>query len=331
MSELYGVTSWSFDFRRHKLQGDWQAALGVTLRVPHLSWVSMKGEAKRDYPASINYQVPWCREYKLVEDHFARVNTAMTRGKAKVKVAVVHPIESYWLHWGPSSQTSLAREQLEDNFRNVTEWLLFGGIDFDYIDESLFPSLCEKAANPLQVGEMSYDAVIVPGCETLRSSTVERLAQFAKQGGHLIIMGDAPKYQDAVLSDAGKELAKDAQVITFSRSALMDAVEGERLVSMKFMDGVMTGHLLYQMREDNGCNWLFIAAGRPMGDPDFVRRDGVRISIKGLYRVEEYNTLTGEIRELAATWKNGQTCLERVFHNQDSLLLKLIPASEAPA
>ena len=46
MSELYGVTSWSFDFRRHKLQGDWQAALGITLRVPHLSWVSMKGGGK---------------------------------------------------------------------------------------------------------------------------------------------------------------------------------------------------------------------------------------------------------------------------------------------
>lgn len=69
MSELYGVTSWSFDFRRHKLQGDWQAALGITLRVPHLSWVSMKGEAKRDYPASINYQSPWYKEYKTVEDH----------------------------------------------------------------------------------------------------------------------------------------------------------------------------------------------------------------------------------------------------------------------
>lgn len=36
-SELYGVTGWDFDFRGHKFQGDWQAALGVTLRVPHLS------------------------------------------------------------------------------------------------------------------------------------------------------------------------------------------------------------------------------------------------------------------------------------------------------
>ena len=65
LCELYGVTNWDFDFRGHKFQGDWLAALGVTIRVPHLSWVSMAGEAKRDYPASINYQSPWYKEYKL--------------------------------------------------------------------------------------------------------------------------------------------------------------------------------------------------------------------------------------------------------------------------
>lgn len=59
LSELYGVTNWDFDFRGHKFQGDWQAALGITLRVPHLSWLSMEGEAKRDYPASIGPQSPW--------------------------------------------------------------------------------------------------------------------------------------------------------------------------------------------------------------------------------------------------------------------------------
>ena len=78
LSELYGVTNWDFDFRGHKLQGDWQAALGVTVRVPHLTWTSMAGEAKRDYPASIGSQSPWYREYSYLEDHFARVTTAMT-------------------------------------------------------------------------------------------------------------------------------------------------------------------------------------------------------------------------------------------------------------
>ena len=63
LSELYGVTNWDFDFRNHKLGGDWQAALGVTIRVHHLTWVSMEGEAKRDYPACIGYQSPWYRKY----------------------------------------------------------------------------------------------------------------------------------------------------------------------------------------------------------------------------------------------------------------------------
>src|SRR5439155_867925 len=52
LSELYGVTNWDFDFVGHKAQGDWQAACGVSVRVPHLAWLSMAGEAKRDYPAS---------------------------------------------------------------------------------------------------------------------------------------------------------------------------------------------------------------------------------------------------------------------------------------
>ena len=97
MSEIYGVTTWTFEFLGHIFARDWQAALGVTTRVHHLSWVTMAGEAKRDFPASIGYQSPWSLEYPLVEDHFARANVAMTRGRAVCRVAIIHPIESYWL------------------------------------------------------------------------------------------------------------------------------------------------------------------------------------------------------------------------------------------
>ena len=62
-SELYGVTGWDTDFRDYKFHGDWQAALGVVLRIPHLSWVSMKGEAKRDFPATFGYQSPWYKKF----------------------------------------------------------------------------------------------------------------------------------------------------------------------------------------------------------------------------------------------------------------------------
>lgn len=143
MSELYGVTNWDFDFRGHKLQGDWQAALGITVRVHHLTWMSMEGEAKRDYPPSIGYQSPWYREYPFIENHFSRLNTALTRGKARVRVGVIHPIESYWLYFGPEEQTASIRAEMDENFNNIIEWLLFGLIDFDFIAESLLPSLSE--------------------------------------------------------------------------------------------------------------------------------------------------------------------------------------------
>ena len=120
LSELYGVTGWDYDFRGYKLQGDWQAALGVTVRVPHLAWMTMKGEAKRDYPASISYQSPWSEEFSMIEDHFARLNTALTRGKPVVRVAVVHPIESYWLAWGPRIRRPFSGRKWTGSLKN---WL----------------------------------------------------------------------------------------------------------------------------------------------------------------------------------------------------------------
>lgn len=71
-----------------------------------------------------------------MEDHFARVNTALSRGKASVKVAVVHPIESYWLAFGPN-ETSIDQDERERQFGHLTEWLCFGLIDFDFLSESL--------------------------------------------------------------------------------------------------------------------------------------------------------------------------------------------------
>ncbi|MBR4256516.1 MAG: hypothetical protein IKQ18_05075, partial [Clostridia bacterium] len=59
LSELYGCTGWQFNLRSHKTVGDWQALLGINLRCQHLSWYTMEGESKRDYPASILHQSPW--------------------------------------------------------------------------------------------------------------------------------------------------------------------------------------------------------------------------------------------------------------------------------
>ena len=253
----------------------------------------------------------------------------MTRGKAAVRVGVIHPIESYWLHWGPESQTGSIREQMEERFQNVTRWLLFGSCDFDFLDESLLPDLCTEAGNPLKVGAMSYDAVIIPGCETLRSTTIERLKTFARAGGKLILMGEAPTMTDAVPSNDGAELAALSSQIVFEKAALLEAVEPYRTLRLENETGSLTNHYIYQLRMDQDCSWLFIAVGEPAGNPDFVKKDPVNIVLNGRFTVKEYDTMTGRIRDVKTVKRGAQTVVNHIFYNQSSVLLKLMPLGEA--
>lgn len=333
LSELYGVTNWNFDFRGHKLQGDWQAALGVTVRVPHLSWVSMKGEAKRDYPATFNYQTPWYQEYNEVETHFARLNTALTRGKALCRVGVVHPVESYWLHWGAKESTEAIRAQMDDRFRSLTEWLLRGMIDFDFISESLLPIQCPEdfAGTAFPVGDMRYEALLVPPVETLRQTTVRRLRRFAEQGGRVIFLGDAPALMDAVPSEEPEQLYAVSEHCPFDRLAILGRLNGLRDVEVRDDQGVQTRHLLYQMRQDGADRWLFICQADGCENRDTTNRRSVRIRLRGTWDLTAYHTLTGEITPVPASHAHGWTAYETVLYDQDSLLLRLTPAQEAAA
>lgn len=330
MSELYGVTGWDFDFRGHKYQGDWQAALGVTVRVPHLSWVSMKGSAKRDYPASFNYQVPWYREYSLIENHFARLATALTRGKPCVNVGVIHPIESYWLCWGPGSATSDERVQMESDFENITKWLTFGLIDFDFISEACLPEQCGKITNELCVGKMKYSAVIVPPCCTLRSSTIEILDKFIDNGGKVIFTGDCPEYTDAIKSTDAEKVYKKALHIPFEKRKILKSLEQERDIQIRTLDGEATDRLLYQKRKDGNDCWIFIANGTRIEEKD-IRASYLNtpkpiesiIKIKGEFTPVKYDTLSGEISRIAYSIEDGFTVIPYDFYLNDSLLLRL--------
>ncbi len=96
LSELYGGTGWQMTLENYKQVGDWQALFGVNLRCPHLSWYTMQGEAKRDYPASIFYQSAWYREYEKLETYFARIGMFTSQGKNECSLLVLNPIESVW-------------------------------------------------------------------------------------------------------------------------------------------------------------------------------------------------------------------------------------------
>ena len=240
-----------------------------------------------------------------------------------VRVAVVHPIESYWLYWGPTDQTGEMRAQMEKSFLSLTEAMLFGNIDFDFLCEAELPALCKKAGNPIKVGEMAYDAVIVPNLTTIRDTTLKRLSDFRKAGGTLIWMGECPEYVNAEKSDAAKALYASSTRVSDSPMQAVSAVEAFRTLDIRRMDGTRENRIVHQLRTDGGKKWLFIANGKNPTCADVEEYGVLRFSVKGEYALTEYDTLTGEIRPLAARYAGGSTIFDRKWHMHDSLLLLL--------
>lgn len=337
-SELYGVTNWDFDFRRHKLQGDWQAALGVNHRIHHLTWMSMVGEAKRDYPASIGFQSPWYKKYALIEDYFSRINVIMTQGNPLVKVAVIHPIESYWVIFGPNEQTKEERDALDKSFADLIEWLLFGMIDFDYIAESLLPELWEEN----RVGEMEYDTIVVPNCKILRKTTLDFLKAMEKKGKKIIFTGEIPTLIDAPKDDSVKQFAAECTYVDFSKDTLLRALDEDRILDIHFegnkflkkpwhkknWDGERTEKYIYQCRKTGKAEYFFIANGRAMDNPDSAKEDKIRVTLKGLRDITLLNPLDGTKETLPCWHENGNTNFIYTLYEQDSLLLETEPAKE---
>lgn len=335
-SELYGVTNWDFDFRGHKLQGDWQAALGVTTRVHHLSWMYMGGESKRDYPAPIDAHSPWYKRYALMEDYFGRIGMVMTRGRAVADICVIHPIESMFLNLGPDSDTYVKRCRLEEEFQSVTEWLLFGLLDFDFVSEALLPLLPVKAEDGrLEIGEMKYTTVIVPALTTIRRTTLDILEMFRSAGGRILVMGKLPECMDGGPDSSLTVLMKGYDRIGMDKHALWDYLEPSRRVDITDTSGIRKNDLICQLRQEEDHQWLFLAHGRTEEISTFsvappkADRQRIVISLKGNFNIMVYDAMSGSTSEPEYEADGSSTKVYMDCWEQDSILLKLTP-SDSP-
>lgn len=319
LSELYGVTNYDFNFAEHKLSYDWQAALGITLRVPHLSWVSMKKNGKRDYPASIGMQSPWCEQYKVIEDYCSRLNGVLSQGKPIVKIGVIHPIESMWMLYGSQQTNGSMIASFDISFKKLAETLLLNQMDYDYISETTIPEL----ANGSRVGEMNYDVIVVPQCITLRKTTIDFLSGFMNQGGRVIFAGGRPQYADGRKSSYIDELYSEAETVFNEDGAILQVLEEHRVVEVCKDSGERDLRYLYQMRKHENCSWLFVAKGTIEKHHAEAEEDNLTVKIKGNYNPVLYDTMTGEVRPVSYKTADGNTYIDLTAYNHDSFLFRL--------
>ncbi len=263
LSELYGCTGWDTTFETYKHSGDWQACLGITLRCPHLSWYSMAGEAKRDYPASIHFHSPWWKQYKYVEDYFARLSVFLTAGEPICDLAVIHPVESYYLLYDARWEIDPAIKKMDKDYYDMVCWLLGGHMDFDFADEHLLVELSAKVDRDqtgpfFQIGKMKYRAVLVPPMITMRKTTLDLLRSFADAGGKVVFAGSPAELVDAKASGDVQAFAQDKGV-EFNAAAIVSALQDKaRRVSIRDAHGQEVTDIFYQLRKVDDDWVLFL-------------------------------------------------------------------------
>jgi hypothetical protein len=263
LTETYGCTGWDFGFEGHKAIGDWQVALGINFRCPHLSWYSMRGQAKRDYPAGIFYQSPWWRWYPVVEDYFARIHAVMTQGTEVRDVLVLSPCESAWLYLRCGTMEGSRAADISKSLRATRDRLLAAHQDFDYGDEDILARhgrvLGGRSGAQFVVAHARYRVVVVPVMDTLRSSTLKLLRAFRKAGGTVVFAGPPASLLDAQASSAPADFAAECIRTTHDGADLGVALEPFRRLSITDPDGVECDGVLYLLREDRDAAYLFVA------------------------------------------------------------------------
>ncbi|MDQ2799314.1 MAG: hypothetical protein M3Y13_06690, partial [Armatimonadota bacterium] len=313
LSELYGCTGWQMNFQSHKEVGDWQALLGINLRCHHLSWYTMEGEAKRDYPASILHQSAWWKDYDYVESYFARLGLLLTQGEPCRDILVLNPIESVWcqIHAGWAdglSPTQPAVQKLEREYAELSSWLLGAHLDYDYGDEEMLGRLASIDDDgddkpPLRVGWAVYHVVIVGGMTTMRASTLRLLDSFVQAGGTVVFAGEPPTYVDALPSEAAVSLAARAQRLPWDQDALIALCRRAVTDDVQVLDastGERLPDVFCQLRADGDTRYLVAININPnQAYPQAV----IRIPGRGF--VEEWDCRSGSRFAVAARAEDG--------------------------
>ena len=99
LSETYGGGGWEMNFEEQKRLVDWQGVLGVNFVNQHLSYYSLNGVRKFDYPPSFSYHEPWWEHYKLMGDYIGRMSMAMSAGEQINQTLVLQPTTSAWMYF----------------------------------------------------------------------------------------------------------------------------------------------------------------------------------------------------------------------------------------
>jgi hypothetical protein len=207
LSETYGGGGWEMNFETQKRLVDWETVLGVNFVDQHLSYYSLNGVRKFDYPPSFSYHEPWWKNYKLMGDYIGRVSMAMSSGEQINHTLVLQPNTTAWMFFSRKGNNS-AIGALRDGFKNFVYRLEQHHLEYDLGSENVMKTLGRVEGSKLRVRQRDYSLIVIPAeMQNLDQPTLDLIAKFLANGGKLLSFNPAVAFVDGAESEKVKELA----------------------------------------------------------------------------------------------------------------------------
>ncbi len=314
LSETYGGSGWELTFNDMKRQGDWQAVLGVNFQNQHLSYMTLKGRRKGDFPQSFLTHAPYWEDYGELTQYFKRVQFALSNGQQINNTLIIEPTATAWMYYSPTDKNP-AMQAIENTFRELVDRFEIMQLEYDLGAENIISHHGEVQDNLFVIGERDYDVVILPPWfESIDDHTWELLKVYVLNGGKVISF-DIPNYLNGEENDEIRQLAEGSsnwQVV----SSLDELVSMEVLKEedFKMANAASISNKVYHMRRHYDDGQLIFWTNY-----DLENEETINFSIPGR-AVSVLDPHTGEISDHYAEITDGMATVETTLNPSGSQL-----------
>ena len=305
LSETYGGGGWEMSFAEQKRLVDWEVVLGVNFVNQHLSYYSLNGVRKFDYPPSFSYHEPWWEHYSVMGDYIGRISMAMSAGQQINQTLVLQPNTTAWMYFSRKVKNTTINS-IRDGFKNFVYRMEQQHLEYDLGSENVVKTLGSVEGDKFRIGKRDYSLVVIPAeMENIDQPTLALIEKYLENGGKILSFNKNISLVDGAESSKVTELASKYPGTWIVADNLNDQAALQLLVRDEFSmeDQTKNGMLYHQRRILDDGQILFVVNSSP------EQNAASAITIKGKY-VSKVDLFSGAITTYPSTSENGKVSFQ---------------------
>ncbi len=329
LCEMYAVTSPDLNFRDQMHLFDFFAAHGINHQCCHAMFYSIKGFRKRFYPQQFNTYQPFWPNFGNIKSYVARVSNFVSLGAPTTDCLLLHPMDTcrqIYRVKKEKTQKECMREAYEydERFFKLQTDLLSSHIDFHFGDQNVMCDECHVLGDRLTVGKMSYKTLIIAETDILRRTVFDRICEFAKNGGEVLISRGLPTRIDGEISDELKILASFDSVKLFDKNDGIIRYLAEKKRDFEYISDSDISYTLINHRAEGNTHYFMIF------NRDCLEEKAGTLVLDGKHTATRFNAIDGSEQALYTYFKDGRTYIDFTNEAGGSALIYTSPKNDLP-